>query len=604
MMLLSRFWYVILSILLGLGLYVVFLAYGQYNRRLAFAQNEILASDSQVVGWALQIDARRRLDFMLFGSVDPGVREALKQANGKDKLPPKSKEDGRKALQGVVEKIAAEFRPDSVFAVDREGRVVASVGFETREEFELGGYAAVNDALHGFLRDDTWVLGGKVYRVVARPVEDDATQPPIGAVVGMKGVDPKFAQDLAKRTRTNIAFFAGGTRVASGASQEGFEESQLELITADLGKLQEDPKFKSGRSDLRPIGEKVSAIYARLVGESWDLGAGYAVVRGREAISGPMGFLTGADETDRKNAKIWLIVLVVLGGALIGIMLSFLEHSMPLSEFVKQGQKLRKGELDYLQIARFRGSYRTIAQDVNSGIERVVEKGGGATRKPADLESILGPAPAQPAMSAFSFPMPGQEVGPAPAASQPGGSGPRLPGGPGSRPNIGAPPGPPPPGARPPLGPPVPAAGSPPGFPAPGGPPGLGGQTQPLGMAPTSPAPFAPAGPPRGLGPGAPLDLGKPPGEEDEATVVGQAPAEVLAAATDGSNEWLAVYDDFIRTKKECGESVDGLTFEKFQQTLKKNRDALMQRHGCKRVKFSVYVKEGRASLKATPVRE
>ncbi len=28
-----------------------------------------------------------------------------------------------------------------------------------------------------------------------------------------------------------------------------------------------------------------------------------------------------------------------------------------------------------------------------------------------------------------------------------------------------------------------------------------------------------------------------------------------------------------------------------------------MQKHGCKRVKFSVYVKEGRASLKATPVK-
>jgi hypothetical protein len=614
MMLLSRFWYVILSILVGLCLYVVFLAYGQYNRRLAFAQNEELASDSQVVGWALQIDARRRLDFMLFGSVDPGVRGALKQANGAEKVPPKARDEGRKALQGVAEKIPAEFRSDALFAVDRDGRVVASVGFDTKEEFELGGYAAVFDALHGYLRDDTWVLGGKIYRVVARPVEDDATQPPIGAVVGMKGVDPKFAQDLAKRTRTNIAFFANGTRVASAASQEGFEESQLELITPDLAKLPEDPKFKTGRSDLRPIGEKVSAIYARLVGESWDLGAGYAVVRTREAISGPMGFVTGADETDRKNAKIWLIVLCILAGSALGIGLSFLEHSMPLSELVKQAQKLRKGELDYLQVPRFRGAYRAIAQDVNSGIERVVEKGGGATRKPADLESILGPTPAQPAMSAFSFPMPGQEA-PAAAVSRPGASGPRLPGppppGPGSRPHIavpGAPPGPPPPGARP----PVPAAGAPPGFSAPLGAPLQGtGATQPLAMQPTAPAPFPPPGPggpslqrpPTG---GAPLDLSRPQGEEDEATVVGQAPAEVLAAAGsgDGSKEWLGVYDDFIRTKKECGESVEGLTFEKFQQTLKKNRDALMQRHGCKRVKFSVYVKEGRASLKATPVRE
>ncbi len=89
--------------------------------------------------------------------------------------------------------------------------------------------------------------------------------------------------------------------------------------------------------------------------------------------------------------------------------------------------------------------------------------------------------------------------------------------------------------------------------------------------------------------------------------MVGSVPADVMAQAT-GMNEgleWRAVYDDFIRTKKQCSESTDGLTFEKFAQTLKKNRDALMQRHACKRVeKFSVYVKEGRASLKATPVKD
>ncbi|HWL89359.1 MAG TPA: MXAN_5187 C-terminal domain-containing protein, partial [Polyangiaceae bacterium] len=68
--------------------------------------------------------------------------------------------------------------------------------------------------------------------------------------------------------------------------------------------------------------------------------------------------------------------------------------------------------------------------------------------------------------------------------------------------------------------------------------------------------------------------------------------------------EWRIVYEDFIRTKKQCGESTEGLTFAKFQHTLRKNRDALIQRHGCKRVRFSVYVKEGRASLKATPVKD
>ena len=102
--------------------------------------------------------------------------------------------------------------------------------------------------------------------------------------------------------------------------------------------------------------------------------------------------------------------------------------------------------------------------------------------------------------------------------------------------------------------------------------------------------------------------------DDDEATMVAAIPKEVLAAATgehralkaakDENAEWMSVYEDFVRTKKECGESTDGLTFEKFSHTLKKNRDALIERHGCKRVKFSVYVKEGRASLRATPVKD
>ena len=127
-------------------------------------------------------------------------------------------------------------------------------------------------------------------------------------------------------------------------------------------------------------------------------------------------------------------------------------------------------------------------------------------------------------------------------------------------------------------------------------------------------APFAPAATPASGSHSAGVEPSVPrmsePSEEDEATMVGQVPAEVLAAATGGvknvagTDEWLGVYDDFIRTKRECGEPTEGLTFEKFSQTLKKNRDALMQRHGCKRVRFAVYVKEGRASLKATPVKE
>ena len=104
-----------------------------------------------------------------------------------------------------------------------------------------------------------------------------------------------------------------------------------------------------------------------------------------------------------------LIGGVVFFAIIIGILLSMLEHSRPLREMVKQAVALRGGQLDYLQVARFRGAYRGIAENVNAGIERVLERGGGAARKPADLESILGPVPEpSPAMSAFSFPARGR----------------------------------------------------------------------------------------------------------------------------------------------------------------------------------------------------
>jgi hypothetical protein len=103
--------------------------------------------------------------------------------------------------------------------------------------------------------------------------------------------------------------------------------------------------------------------------------------------------------------------------------------------------------------------------------------------------------------------------------------------------------------------------------------------------------------------------------EDDEATVVSQVPSEILGQLAgdritgrpspieDEAAEWKRVFDEFVKLKRECGEPIDGISFEKFKNTLRKNRDQLLQRHGCKSVKFSVYVKQGKAALKANPVR-
>ena len=39
-------------------------------------------------------------------------------------------------------------------------------------------------------------------------------------------------------------------------------------------------------------------------------------------------------------------------------------------------------------------------------------------------------------------------------------------------------------------------------------------------------------------------------------------------------------------------------------EILSKPKNALVKQYGCKRVKFTVYEKDGKAALKATPIRE
>jgi hypothetical protein len=585
-MILSRAWYVLLGGAVGVALYVVFVAVGQYNRQNALALKEGLASDSQTVEWALKIDARRRLDALLPGSVDANLQQALVAANAsKDgKGADKARADAKKALNAVNEAMQADWRDDALFAVDRDGHVVAEYGYDIvagNEDFELGGYPAVNDALHGWERDDTWILGSKMYAVVARPVEYDVAQRPAGAIVGLKEVSNKLAEGLAKRTRTNIAFYTPAGRAAGGVGVEGFDPEKLDAVGSDLKTLADKAYGVSGRSEVRMLSEDLGAMYARLPGDAWQLGGGFAVVRGKTSLAGPLGFLTGADDKDKANVPWILLAGAALGAAAIGLLFTWLEHTAPLRELVMQAERLKAGGMDGLQVARFRGAYRLAAQNLNQGMERSIEKAGGVTRRPADLESILGPTPAQPSMSAFSFPLADGAAAAVPAVPPATASGAFA--------AIGSPP-PRPGGAAPGRPPPIitaappPAAGTRPGAPRPG------------------PPPIAQPAPP----------LPPPPSEpDDEATMVGAVPAELLAQATgdnrgvsEETGEWVSTYEDFIRTKKQCGEPTDGLTFEKFAQTLRKNRDQLMARHACKRVKFSVYVKDGRASLKATPVKE
>jgi hypothetical protein len=64
------------------------------------------------------------------------------------------------------------------------------------------------------------------------------------------------------------------------------------------------------------------------------------------------------------------------------------------------------------------------------------------------------------------------------------------------------------------------------------------------------------------------------------------------------------VFREFVSTREKCGEPADGLTYEKFKGKLLKNKEQLVSKYQCRTVRFQVYVKEGKAALKATPVKD
>ena len=76
------------------------------------------------------------------------------------------------------------------------------------------------------------------------------------------------------------------------------------------------------------------------------------------------------------------------------------------------------------------------------------------------------------------------------------------------------------------------------------------------------------------------------------------------AVALSEEQHFQDVFREFVTTRERCGEAADGLTYDKFVQKLRKNKEQLVTKYACKTVRFQVYVKEGKAALKATPVKD
>jgi len=91
--------------------------------------------------------------------------------------------------------------------------------------------------------------------------------------------------------------------------------------------------------------------------------------------------------------------------------------------------------------------------------------------------------------------------------------------------------------------------------------------------------------------------------ERDRAKKQKPGGAAKAAAATPPATGEDALFTEYVGARANTGQGAAGLTREKFAALLRQQEDAIRAKFGAAKVSFRVVVEEGRAKLKATPVK-
>jgi hypothetical protein len=89
--------------------------------------------------------------------------------------------------------------------------------------------------------------------------------------------------------------------------------------------------------------------------------------------------------------------------------------------------------------------------------------------------------------------------------------------------------------------------------------------------------------------------------EHDEKAAA-PAPAHSHADDTDEAH-YKDTFEKFVALRAQTGEVASNVSYEKFAAKLRKNRDDLLAKHSARGVRFMVYIKDGKAAIKASAIR-
>lgn len=546
----SKIWFFLTAVIAAAAVTIALMLPRPAQRQRLADERQRVITACDVINILLGTNARSRVDLAgTFARSEIDVAAVLAPATLSDGISGEANQTARTVAMQLLDSTTGD-KPDFVILVDGRGRVVARVGVhDDRYGDTMAGYFLVDDALDGYMRDDLWTIDGKLYLVAAAPVLGNRWA---GAVIIGHAMDQELARRLVGQLGVDLVVYAAGQPVATTNPVEIHGEAvrrYAELSSAETP-VPEDCR-NSESFDIVTGSETYTALVARMPGEAGEQGAFFAVFVARPATLGLGGTLDAVTQGDIGFGNFpWILLgLGLIAAVGIGVGLMILEVDRPVRRLSADAVKLAQGVAERLDDERHRGHYGSIARAVNIYVDKVKREARPApAASPAALPPVT-PAFTPPPPSEFKF----TDTKPRP--------------GPGGAPGL--------PGAPPVAAPP----------PAPGLAGGLPG------------APPLPAGAP------------PPPRVRDRSHSGITAIEDVLAPGAAESGEislvddsFRTLFEEFIALKRECGESTASLSYEKFASKMRASRDSLMAKHGCDEVKFQLYVRDGRAAVKAKPV--
>jgi hypothetical protein len=595
-MFLSKIWFILIALAAAIAVTFALIAPRPFERKLEAAEGQRLDRAQYAAEQMFKVDAHKWIDHVGKLGRDAIIAESLDAASrgsGEYTVIHRTIQDRFRTLIPDL----ASGGIDTIVAVDTKGRVIARVGDNEKEYGDyITGAEIIADALRGYLSDDVWGVGGQLQRLAAAPVLSKNRDRIVGAVYVGAETGPALVERLKKNLDVDVALLLRGKVIAS-SRPPGELDALPDLITHHTKEIE---TAKRTVPITMTVGkEELIVVAAPFPGQAGEQQAYYALVGQHPANSGLSGLFAKATSDDLKWGNFpWLPlaagVVLAIG---IGLLFQRMEVDNPIGRLRRELQKLASGDLPKVHDSGYGGKVGGLARDINAAIERFTH---APTQRSdiagKDLNAILGPSGG----STFDLPSADSAFAsgePAPAFSPP------------PPPSFSAAP------AAPSFSaPPLPTF-SPPPAPSFAAPQPFNAASLGFGTSGTS-SPAAAAG----------NDLGLP-GSTTRAASWGQSvPATDLEqtrqeeAPPNGDNDatrivpydadeeeeahFRHIFDDFIAKKRDCGESTVGLTRDKFLQKLRENKAALVAKHNCRTVRFSVYIKDGKAALKATPIRE